>query len=194
MSFTSGLSFICRQRIGPARELLARLVEMIQIEMRIAESVDELARLQTGHLRHHHREQRIGRDVERHAEEDIGRALIELAGELAVADIELEQAVARRQRHLLDVGGVPGGHDQAARIGVALDLRSPQSRSGRWSCRPAPASCAIDGHRPGRARPPRPPIRSRWRRRSPAASGHWCRRRGTRAARRRSTSDAASWW
>jgi hypothetical protein len=54
-----------------------------------------------GHLRHHHGQQRVGGDVERHAEEDVGRALVELAGQPAVGDVELEQAVAGRQRHLL---------------------------------------------------------------------------------------------
>ena len=54
------------------------------------------------------RQQRIGRDVERHAQEDVGGALVELAGQPAVGDIELEQAVAGRQRHLVDVGRIPG--------------------------------------------------------------------------------------
>ena len=76
--------------------------------MRVAEGVDELAGLQAGDLRHHHGQQRIGGDVERHAEEDVGGALVELAGELAVGDVELEQAVAGRQRLLVDVGRVPG--------------------------------------------------------------------------------------
>ena len=67
------------------------------------------------------RQQRIGRDVERHAEKDIGRALIELAGQRALGDVELEQAVARRQRHLVDVRRIPGADDQPARIRIAPD-------------------------------------------------------------------------
>ena len=89
--------------------------------MRVAEGVDELAGLQPRHLRHHHGQQRVGGDVERHAEEDVGGALIELAGQPAPGDIELEQAMARRQRHLVDVGRIPGGDDQAARIRIAPD-------------------------------------------------------------------------
>ena len=75
--------------------------------MRIAERMDEVARLQPGHLRHHHGQQRIGSDVEGHAEEDIARTLVELAREPAFRDIELEQAVAGRQRHRLHFGRVP---------------------------------------------------------------------------------------
>ena len=62
--------------------------------MRVAERVDEFAGLQAGHLRHHHRQQRIGGDVEGHAEEDVGGALVELAGEPPLRDIELEEAMA----------------------------------------------------------------------------------------------------
>ena len=53
-----------RQRPRIARELEARLLEMVQIEMRIAEGMDEIARLQARRLGHHVGEQRIGGDVE----------------------------------------------------------------------------------------------------------------------------------
>jgi thymidylate synthase len=70
--------------------------------------------LEPRHLRHHLRQQGVGRDVERHAEEDVGAALIELATEHSVSDEELKQAVARRQRHLIDVRRIPGADDVAA--------------------------------------------------------------------------------
>ena len=54
-----------------------------------------------------------------HAEEDVGAALVELAGEPAVGDVELEQRVARRQRHRVDVRHVPGADDEAPRVGIA---------------------------------------------------------------------------
>ena len=90
--------------------------------MRVAERVDEDAGLEPAHLRHRHGQQRVGGDVERHAEEDVGRALIELARQRAVGDVELEQAMARRQRHRLDLRRVPGGDDEPARGRVAADL------------------------------------------------------------------------
>jgi hypothetical protein len=48
-------------------------------------------------------------------------ALVELAAELAVGDIELEQAVAGWQRHVVDLGRVPGRDDVAARIRLGPD-------------------------------------------------------------------------
>jgi hypothetical protein len=69
-------------------------------------------------LREHVRQQRIRSDVERHAEEHVGAALVQLARELAVADPELEQRVARRQRHLLELADVPGVDDDARESGL----------------------------------------------------------------------------
>ncbi len=89
--------------------------------MRVAQAVHEIARLQARHLRDHHRQQRIGGDVERYAQENVRRALIELTGQSAARDIELEQAMARRQRHLVDIGRIPGRDDQPPRIRIALD-------------------------------------------------------------------------
>src|SRR5688572_6978411 len=50
-----------------ALELLARLLDVIEIEVSIAESVDEFARLVTRHMRNNIGEERIGCDVEGHA-------------------------------------------------------------------------------------------------------------------------------
>ena len=65
---------------GPrlARELQAHLVQVILVDVCIAKGVHELARLQAAHLRHHHRQQRIAGNVEGHAQENVGRALVEL--------------------------------------------------------------------------------------------------------------------
>jgi hypothetical protein len=56
-----------------------------------------------------------------HTEKHVGRTLIELARQFAVRDIELEQAMARRQRHLVDIGRIPGADDQPPRIRIATD-------------------------------------------------------------------------
>ena len=111
-------------RQGPwlAAELQVHLVQVVLIDVRVAEGVHEVAWLETAHLRHHHREQRIAGNVERHSEEYVGRALVELAREFAVGDIELEQAVARRQRHVLNFGGIPCRHQQATAVRVLLNL------------------------------------------------------------------------
>src|SRR5258707_5973990 len=67
------------------------LFRSVQVEVRVAQGEHELARLQAGHLRHHQREQGVGGDVERHAEEQVGAALVHLARQLAVRHVELEQ-------------------------------------------------------------------------------------------------------
>ena len=85
-----------RRRVRRSRQLRTGLVEMIVVEVRVAEGVDELAGLKAGYLRHHLREQRVARDVERDTEEDVGAALVELAAQLSVSDEELEEAMARR--------------------------------------------------------------------------------------------------
>lgn len=89
-----GIDLHAGKRAGSPFELLAGLVEMGEIEMGVAERMDELSGFEARHLRHHQREQRVRGDVEGHAEKDIGRALIELAGEPPVGNIELEQAMA----------------------------------------------------------------------------------------------------
>src|SRR5690606_40226459 len=66
-----------------AAELQPGLFEMIAVEMGIAQRMDEIADLEPGDLRDHMRQQSIGGDVERHAEERVGRALIELAAQFA---------------------------------------------------------------------------------------------------------------
>ena len=103
--------------------------------MRITQGMHEIARLQVTHLGHHQRQQRIGSNIERHAEEDITAALIQLTAQLAVGYIELKQAVARRQRLLArrrigirrdrrirQYRRVPGADHQASRVRVALDF------------------------------------------------------------------------
>ena len=70
---------------------------MIQVQVAIAARPDELTGLEVTLLRHHVGEQRIGGDVERHAEQRIGAALVQLARQPPVGHIELEQRMARQQ-------------------------------------------------------------------------------------------------
>ena len=52
---------------------------MIVVHMAVSAGPHELTGFQIGLLRDHHGEQRIGRDIERYAEEHIATALIQLA-------------------------------------------------------------------------------------------------------------------
>jgi len=91
--------------------------------MRVAERMHEFANVEATLARDQMGQQRIAGDIEGNAEENVRRALIELARKPAVRDVELEEAMAGRQLHALDVGQVPGRYDQPARIGIAFDLR-----------------------------------------------------------------------
>src|SRR4051812_11802036 len=67
-----------RQWPGLAGELQAGLVQVVAVEVGIAQGVDEVAGRQSADLGHHQGQQGIGGDVERHAQEDVGAALIKL--------------------------------------------------------------------------------------------------------------------
>ena len=114
--------FEAGQRAGLAGQLQACLVEMVGVKVAIAAGPDELADLQPALLREHVGEQRIAGDVERHAQEDIGGALIELQRQPAVGDTRLEQAMARRERHGVQLARIPRRDDLAARGGLRFDL------------------------------------------------------------------------
>src|SRR5215471_20935785 len=90
--------------------------------MTIAAGPDELARDEIALLREQVREQRVARDVERHAEEHIGTALVHLAGQTARRHVQLKERVAWHEPHALELTHVPGAHHDAARIGVAPEL------------------------------------------------------------------------
>src|SRR4051812_18189021 len=95
---------------------------MIYIEMCVAEGVHKFSRQEIRDLCDHRREQRVARDIEGNAQEGVGRTLVELAGQASVGDVELEQAVAGCERHLVEIGRIPGAHDEAAGIGISTYL------------------------------------------------------------------------
>ena len=97
--------------------------------MGVTRGMDEVARAESRHLCHHLQQQGIGGNVERHTQEGVCRALIELQRQTAlcilsvgIVDIELEDGVAWRQRHFVDLCHVPCRDNHAARVGVGLQL------------------------------------------------------------------------
>ena len=68
-----------RKREGSACQLKIHLVNMIEVDMGIAEGMNEFPRFQSGDLGHHHRQYGIGSDVERNTQEDIAAPLVHLA-------------------------------------------------------------------------------------------------------------------
>ena len=119
-------------RVGGPAQLQFGLGQVVVVDVAVPARPDEVAEVQIALLRQHHRQQRIAGDVEGHAQEDVGAALVELATELAAparailgpgrCHIELEQGVAGHQRHLVELGHVPGADDDAPAVGVGLEL------------------------------------------------------------------------
>jgi len=89
------------------------LVQVVSIQVNVAECVNKVPSFETADLCDHHGQQSIGRDIERNTEEEIGGSLVELTAQPTVSDPELEERVARRERHVLDIRDVPGADDVA---------------------------------------------------------------------------------
>ena len=130
------------------RELLAGLIEVVHVEVEVAEGVDELLGLQSADLRDHHRKEGVGGDIEGDTKEEIGTALVELAAEFAVCHVELDEGVAGCQGHLVDLAWIPSADDVSAAVGIvsqilddARDLVDFRTFGGA----PPPPLCAIDG-------------------------------------------------
>mmetsp|Transcript_22694 Transcript_22694/g.73459 ORF Transcript_22694/g.73459 Transcript_22694/m.73459 type:complete len:215 (-) Transcript_22694:1002-1646(-) len=104
-----------------AGELLAQRLDVVVIDVRVPDDVHKVAALEAGHVRQQAGEQRVRGDVERHAEAQVSRALVHLAGELPVGHVELGKHVAGRQRHFGNVGRVPGGEDDPPVVRLLLD-------------------------------------------------------------------------
>lgn len=49
-----GIDFHCWERVGGAAELQFNLLYMIEIDVRVADCMDKIAKLISAHLRHHH--------------------------------------------------------------------------------------------------------------------------------------------
>ena len=67
-----------RQRSRLTGELQLHLLEVITIDMHVAACPDKLSWLETTDLRHHHGEQGIGSDIERHSEKRVTAPLLQL--------------------------------------------------------------------------------------------------------------------
>lgn len=62
-----------------AFELDLGLLYVVLVEVQVPEGVDEVAGFQSADLGHHHRKERIARDIEWDAQKDVRASLIELA-------------------------------------------------------------------------------------------------------------------
>ena len=78
---------------GRSSDLEAGLVEVVVVEVGITQRVNEYSRLQAAYLGHHLRQQRVGCDVERDAEKDVGASLVELTVQTTIGDVKLEKGM-----------------------------------------------------------------------------------------------------
>ncbi len=111
-----------------AAELQRYLLMVVAVDVTVATRPDEVAHIQVALLCHHVGEQGVAGDVERHAQEDVGAALVQLAAEfgffawvLRRRYVELEERVAWHEGHLVEFGHVPGAHDDAAAVGIRFE-------------------------------------------------------------------------
>lgn len=97
-------------------------IDVVAVDMRVTKAVDEPPRTVAGNLRDHHQKQAVARYVERHAEEDVGAALVKLEVHLAIlVDVDLPEAMARRECHALDFAWIPRGDNVTPTKWVFLD-------------------------------------------------------------------------
>ena len=71
------------------------LLGVVVVNVAIAAGPDEVAYIEIALLRDHVREQGVAGDVERHAEEEVGAALIKLAGEARLGQCVSESFLLR---------------------------------------------------------------------------------------------------
>ena len=86
--------------------------------MQIPERMYEFLGAEIADLGHHHGKEGIGGDVEGDAEKDVGAPLVELAAQVSIRDVKLEESVAWRQCHLLKLARIPGTDYVTTAVGV----------------------------------------------------------------------------
>lgn len=112
-----------RQGSWLAVQLFVHLIKVVLVDVQVAEGVNKISGFEIADLCHHLGQQRVGSDIERHAEEQVGTALVELAAQAAVLGIDekLKKGVAGGQGHLIELAGIPSADDVAATVGVVAN-------------------------------------------------------------------------
>ena len=127
--------------------MLLDLLEVVEVEVGVAQRVDKLARLKAANLRNKVREKCVGGDIEGYTQEGVGATLIELTGEFALGHIELEEHVAGGQSHTLHVGNIPSRDNHTPRVGVLFygaDYLLNLVDGAPVGCAPTAPLCAVD--------------------------------------------------
>ena len=109
--------------VGLALQLFAQHVDVILVDVRVADEIGEPARLVARQAADQVQQRGAFGEVEGGAEADVVRADVEAERDLALlaADQELVEEVAGRQRHLLELRPVPAVEEDAPAVGVLDD-------------------------------------------------------------------------
>jgi len=110
------------ERAEISRQLQLQLLNVVVVDVGIAEGMYKITYLELTNLGHHMHQKCVRCDVERHAQENICTALVQLAAELTIGHIKLEECMTWRQRHLIYKTDVPSVDDDAAAVGIVFDL------------------------------------------------------------------------
>ncbi len=109
-------------------QLQGYLLVVVAVNVAVATGPNKITDIQVALLGDHVREQGVAGDVEGHAQEYVGAALVQLAAEfcffawvLRWCYIKLEERMARHERHFVELGHVPCAHNDAAAVGVAFE-------------------------------------------------------------------------
>ena len=103
---------------GGTGELLFGLLQMVEVEVGIAQSVDKCPTGEAANLGHHHGQKGIACNIEGNSQKDVGTSLVELATELPLCHMELDKSVAGGQGHFGEVGRIPGREDVPPGVGL----------------------------------------------------------------------------
>ena len=114
--FLFGIDFECRKVSRLALELFLERVDMIEINVCVANGVDQLARLASRHVGHQVGQEGIRGNIKGDTQSHVGTPLVHVAAHFVALGIhvELTKHVTRRQGHLIQIGRIPRRHDDTA--------------------------------------------------------------------------------
>src|SRR3546814_17455829 len=103
---------------GRGRQWQRDLLQVFAIQVTVAAGPDKVSDFQVALLGYQVSQQGITGDIKGHTQENIGAALVQLAGQSAIGQIEMEECMAGRQGDIGSLGYVPGRYSPSARIRV----------------------------------------------------------------------------
>ena len=97
------------------------MVEVVVVEVCIAQGVHENTGLQIAYLGHHVGEQGVRCNVEGNAQEHVGAPLVKLTVQASLRHMELEKCMAWHQRHVVKFPHVPRRDDDSSTVRIGFD-------------------------------------------------------------------------